>query len=188
MGFSRQEYLEWVARPSSRGSSRPRDGTRIFYFSCISKWFFTTSATWEAHESQVASTSYLQSGWEAQENGLASTSYLQGGWGRGLLLTFHRLDSSGCFKRCLGKSKARAWCRDLKLRSISKCPDSGCKQGYPIVKCLGHSSKMVFSSQSKLLISNLFLYFSLPLFYLPLPLLRTPVIIYTLQTRILSVL
>ena len=72
--------------------------------------------------------------------------------------------------------------------SISKCPDSGCKQGYPIVKCLGHSSKMVFSSQSKLLISNLFLYFSLPLFYLPLPLLRTPVIIYTLQTRILSVL
>ena len=52
---------------------------------------------WEAQENGLASTSYLQGGWEAQENGLASTSYLQGGWGRGLLLTFHRLDSSGCF-------------------------------------------------------------------------------------------
>ena len=36
MGFSRQE-LEWVAMPSSRGSSWPRDRTRISYVSCIGR-------------------------------------------------------------------------------------------------------------------------------------------------------
>ena len=35
-GFSRQE-LEWVSMPSSRGSSRPRDQTRIASVSCISR-------------------------------------------------------------------------------------------------------------------------------------------------------
>ena len=30
--------LEWVAMPSSRGSSRPRDGTHISYVSCIGRW------------------------------------------------------------------------------------------------------------------------------------------------------
>ena len=34
MGFSRQRILEWVAMPSSRGSSRPRDRTHIPYVSC----------------------------------------------------------------------------------------------------------------------------------------------------------
>ena len=36
VGFSRQEY--WVAMPSSRGSCRPRDQTRVF---CIAGGFFT---------------------------------------------------------------------------------------------------------------------------------------------------
>ena len=40
--------LEWVAMPSSRGSSRPRNQTRVSYDSCTGKWFFTTSDTWEA--------------------------------------------------------------------------------------------------------------------------------------------
>ena len=30
--------LEWVAMPSSRGSSRPRDWTRVSYASCIGRW------------------------------------------------------------------------------------------------------------------------------------------------------
>ena len=47
MGFSRQEYWEWVAMPSSGESSQPRDKTHISYVSCIDS-FFTTSATWEA--------------------------------------------------------------------------------------------------------------------------------------------
>ena len=36
--------LEWVALPSSRGSSWPRDQTHI---SCIAGWFFTCWATWQ---------------------------------------------------------------------------------------------------------------------------------------------
>ena len=99
-------------------------------------------------------------------------------------LIFHGFSSEWLFlKESWGKKGGNPI-----VGSISKCPDSGCKQGYPIVKCLDCSSNTTFSSQSKLLISNLFLYFSLLLFYLPLPLLRTPVIIYTLQTRILSLL
>lgn len=84
-------------------------------------------------------------------------------------LIFHGLSSEWLFLKESWEKKGG----NPILRFISKCPDSGCKQGYPIVKCLDHSSKMAFSSQSKLLISNLFLYFSLPPFYLPLPLLRT---------------
>ena len=40
--------LGWVAMPSSRRSSWPRDWTHISYNSCTDRWFFTTSASWEA--------------------------------------------------------------------------------------------------------------------------------------------
>ena len=41
--------LEWVAMPSSRGSSQPRDRTRTFYKAlALAGRFFPTSATWEA--------------------------------------------------------------------------------------------------------------------------------------------
>ena len=36
--------LELIAMPSSRGSSRPKDGTRVSYVSCTDR-FFTTSTT-----------------------------------------------------------------------------------------------------------------------------------------------
>ena len=36
------KILEWVAMPSSRGSSRPRDWTRVSCISCIAGRFFTT--------------------------------------------------------------------------------------------------------------------------------------------------
>ena len=39
--------LEWVAMPSSRRSSGPRDGTHVSYVSALAARFFTTSATWE---------------------------------------------------------------------------------------------------------------------------------------------
>ena len=48
-GILQARILEWVAMPSSRGSSQPRDGTWVSYVSCMAAWFFTTSATWEAH-------------------------------------------------------------------------------------------------------------------------------------------
>ena len=40
--------LEWIAMPSSRGSSQSRDQTHISYFSCIGRWILPTSATWES--------------------------------------------------------------------------------------------------------------------------------------------
>ena len=46
-GILQARILEWVAMPSSRGSSPPRDGTWVFWFSCIAGRFFTTSTIWE---------------------------------------------------------------------------------------------------------------------------------------------
>ena len=47
-GLLQARILEWVAVPSSRGSSPPRDQTCIFYVSCIAAGFFHHWATWEA--------------------------------------------------------------------------------------------------------------------------------------------
>ena len=52
-GFSVHEILqatilEWVAMPSSRGSSQPRDGTYSSVSPALAGGCFTTSATWEA--------------------------------------------------------------------------------------------------------------------------------------------
>ena len=38
-GFLQARMLEWVAMPSSRGSSPPRDPTFISYISLIGRWF-----------------------------------------------------------------------------------------------------------------------------------------------------
>ena len=37
-GILQARILEWVAMPSSRGSSQPRNRTHVSYISCISKW------------------------------------------------------------------------------------------------------------------------------------------------------
>ena len=44
-GILQARILEWVAMPSSRGSSQPRDRTCVSYCSCTD---FTTSTIWEA--------------------------------------------------------------------------------------------------------------------------------------------
>ena len=41
-GILQARILEWVAMPSSKESSWPRDWNHIFYISCISGIFFTT--------------------------------------------------------------------------------------------------------------------------------------------------
>ena len=49
-GILQARILERVAMPSSRGPSRPRDQTCVSL--CLLHWaggFFTTEATWEAH-------------------------------------------------------------------------------------------------------------------------------------------
>ena len=47
-GILQARILEWVAMPSSRGSSPPRHWTRVSYVFCIAGGFFTMSTTWEA--------------------------------------------------------------------------------------------------------------------------------------------
>ena len=46
-GILQARIQEWVAMPSSRGSSQPRDGTQV---SCIAGRFFTVCTTREAQE------------------------------------------------------------------------------------------------------------------------------------------
>ena len=43
-GIPQARILEWVAMPSVRGSSRPRDETLVSYVSCISRRVLTTSS------------------------------------------------------------------------------------------------------------------------------------------------
>ena len=40
--------LEWVAMPSSKGSSWPMDWTHVSYVSCIGSQVFIINAIWEA--------------------------------------------------------------------------------------------------------------------------------------------
>ena len=47
-GILQARIMEWVAMPSSRGSSQPRDWTHVSYVSCTGRQVLTTSATWEA--------------------------------------------------------------------------------------------------------------------------------------------
>ena len=39
-GILQARTLEWVAMPSSRGSSPPRDRTQVSYVSCVGRWIF----------------------------------------------------------------------------------------------------------------------------------------------------
>ena len=49
MGILQARLLEWVAMPSSRGSSQPRDQTRVSYSSCITDGFFTAEPPGKPH-------------------------------------------------------------------------------------------------------------------------------------------
>ena len=44
-GIFQARRLEWVAISCSRGSSGPKDGTRV---SCFGRWVLYHGATWEA--------------------------------------------------------------------------------------------------------------------------------------------
>ena len=48
-GIFQARILEWVAMPSSRGSSQPRDQTCVSPSPAFAGKFFTTSTSWEAH-------------------------------------------------------------------------------------------------------------------------------------------
>ena len=46
-GILQARILQWVAMPSSRGSSQPRDQPHVFV-SCIDRWILYHGDTWEA--------------------------------------------------------------------------------------------------------------------------------------------
>ena len=48
-GILQARILEWVAMPSSRGSSQPRDGTQVFSVSYTGRWILYHCTAWEAH-------------------------------------------------------------------------------------------------------------------------------------------
>ena len=47
-GILQARILEWVPRLSSRGSSQPKDQTRISCVSCIGRWIVYHQDIWEA--------------------------------------------------------------------------------------------------------------------------------------------
>lgn len=58
---------------------------------------------------------------------------------------FTDLILSGCFKKCPRKSKAEIYGGNPKLKSLSKCLDSGYEQGYHTLKFLGSNITHVCS-------------------------------------------
>ena len=48
-GILQAGILKWVAVPSSRGSSQPRNHTQVSCSPALASGFFTTNATWEVH-------------------------------------------------------------------------------------------------------------------------------------------
>ena len=63
-GILQARIMVWVAISSSRGSSRPRDGTHVSCVSCIGRqifffFFLTTSATWEAQHGLKATVNFF---------------------------------------------------------------------------------------------------------------------------------
>ena len=59
-GILQARILEWVAMPSCRGSSQPRDGTSVSCISCIAGRFFTHWATWETPLKSLHEILYFQ--------------------------------------------------------------------------------------------------------------------------------
>ena len=60
-GILQERTLEWVAMPSSRGSSRPSDRTPSLMSPALAGGVFTTSATWEAPSEPIQSPIHILS-------------------------------------------------------------------------------------------------------------------------------
>ena len=73
-GILQARILEWVTMLSSRGSSRPRDRTRVSYISCTGRPVFTTSTTWEARSDTSPQHSSVRPGRGSTARGLGSAA------------------------------------------------------------------------------------------------------------------
>ena len=89
-GILQKRILKWVAMPSSRESSWPRNRTLISYVSCVDRQvLYTTSGTWEVMESLRVKgdteVPYLSAGWTVEPfTEMGSTGIepgRQGAWG-----------------------------------------------------------------------------------------------------------
>ena len=81
-GILQARILEWVAMPSSRGSSPPRDRTRVSYVSCIGRWVLY-------HQCHLGSPVVLTQNKVGDVSGILCTSTAGGmglipGWGTNL--------------------------------------------------------------------------------------------------------
>ena len=81
-GILQARLLEWVAMPSSRESSRPRDWTCISYVSCTLGGFFIHWFIWEVHfihqiRSDEISRSVVSDSLRPHESQHASLLYIQ---------------------------------------------------------------------------------------------------------------
>ena len=66
-GILQARILEWVAMPSSRGSSSPRDGTHISCISSIGRQILCYCDTWEAQRSPWSRCLSLSLSWQSSE-------------------------------------------------------------------------------------------------------------------------
>ena len=83
-GISQARMLEWVAMPSSRGSSQPSDHPASLMPPTLAGGFLTTSATWEA--------------WGPASLYLWEVTLARGG---GACISERRCSNSGCPPLCL---------------------------------------------------------------------------------------
>ena len=92
--------LEWVAMPSSRGSSQPRNQTHVFYVSCIGRWILYHLSHQESPRPLLPSCNFVlicakRRCWlhKTMKEGARNAS----------LLASRVLNSSGCKGRQVGK-------------------------------------------------------------------------------------
>ena len=91
MGILQARILEWVAMPSSRGSSQPRDWIQV---SCIAGWFFTVRATREAQD--IVGTSRINVGsWGGAPRMVLMTSLQAWVWWAGWLWSIYSVSMGG---------------------------------------------------------------------------------------------
>ena len=114
-GILQARILDWAAISSSRGSSWPRDQTRIFGISCTSGRHFTHWATWESCQHSLGLMSPLTWRQGYQIYGNFTNAYI---WAleRWLTMTLYARQQKRhrCKEQSFGLCGRRRWWDDLR--------------------------------------------------------------------------
>ena len=119
-GILQARTVEWVAMPSSRGTSQPRDWTHVSWVSCIGGQVLCHWASWEAcsYYSLIGSFPYLHTQGSTPLRACSishSSAHHTGQWSRWKHpLGIDRIDSCP-FETCLRHCTPRCWTRRLAL-------------------------------------------------------------------------